>query len=176
MLNEDHITKYKIAKLAECSYPWVHEFIKVLEKKKLVKNTKVLRKEDLMNYWISLAEKSKYKDYLVQKPLEFLKKVKLEYALTTYQADNIVQHFLFPSRTDVYIRKEELDIWHKMLLDSGALYGKGNFRVLLSDDYIFYKSKNINEFKVVSLPQLIFDLKREGGVCEESAQMLLKRL
>ena len=46
LLIEKQITKYRLAKLAKCSFPWVHEFLKLLEKKKLVKITKVINKEE----------------------------------------------------------------------------------------------------------------------------------
>lgn len=176
LLNEHNLTKYKIAKLSGCSYPWVDEFIKILEKKKLVKNTKVINSNKLLDYWTSIHKKPKYKEYMVQKPLELLKKTNLDYALTTYQGDNLIQHFLFPSRTDVYIKESDLDKWHNLLIQKGALYGKGNFRIILEDENVFYNLQNAQGFKIVSLPQLILDLKKEGAVCEESAEMLLKRL
>ena len=36
---KDNLTKYKVAKLADCSIPWVIEFLRKLEQKKLVKKT-----------------------------------------------------------------------------------------------------------------------------------------
>ncbi|MEK6906959.1 MAG: hypothetical protein AABW45_00350 [Nanoarchaeota archaeon] len=175
LLIEKQITKYRLAKLAKCSFPWVHEFLKLLEKKKLVKNTKVINKEKLINYWLSIHKKPRYREYMIQKPLELLKNIRLEYALTTYQADNLIQHFLFPSRTDIYIKKNDLNKWHTLLVKNG-LYGKGNFRIIIYDEHVFYKSEKVNNYNVVSLPQLIFDLKKEGGVCGEAAERLLKRL
>jgi hypothetical protein len=54
--------------------------------------------------------------------------------------------------------------------------GPGNFRILIDDDHVFYKSININEFTVTSIPQLIVDLYIEGGVCGEAADNLVNRM
>ncbi len=169
------LSKYRLAKLAGCSFPWVHEFLQLLEQKKLASGIKVANKKKLFDYWLSIHHQPKYREYMVQRPLEFLKSTRLDYALTTYQGDNLIQHFLFPSRTDVYIRKNDLQKWHMVLLKKG-LYGKGNFRILLEDEQVFYKRRKINGFTVVCLPQLILDLKQEGGVCGEAAERLLESL
>jgi DNA-binding Lrp family transcriptional regulator len=175
LLIEKNISKYRLSKLTNCSFPWVHEFIKILEGKKLIKNTKVINKEKLIKYWLSIHKNPKYKEYMIQKPLEFLKGIKLDYALTTYQADNLFEHFLFPSRTDIYIKEHDLNKWHSSIVKKG-LYGKGNFRIIIADEHVFYKIQDINGFNIVSLPQLILDLKKEGGVCGEAAERLLMRL
>ena len=39
-----------------------------------------------------------------------------------------------------------------------------------------YGKRVINELAVVSLPQLIVDLVKEGGPCQEAAEMLMKRV
>ena len=112
---------------------------------------------------------------MVKKSLEILKKVKLDYALTTYQAENIIQHYLFPSRIDLYIKESDLDKWHSIMTKNG-LYGKGNVRIIVTDEYIMYGKKNIGGLSIVSIPQLIIDLIKEGGPCQESAEMLMKRV
>ncbi len=174
LTEEQSLSQYRLAKLAGCSFPWVHEFLRLLEQKKLVLGTKVVNKEKLVEYWLSIHHQPKYQEYLIQRPLEFLKSTRLDYALTTYQGDNLIQHFLFPTRTDLYICEKDLQKWHLVLLKKG-LYGKGNFRILLEDEQVFYNSRKINGFTVVCLPQLILDLRQEGGVCGEAAERLLKR-
>ena len=173
ILQSNGLTKYKLAKLAQCSYPWVDEFLKYLELEKLAIGTIIVNKKKLFGYWQSIHKKPKYAEYLVQEPLKLLKSVKLGYALTTYQGDNLVEHFLFPSRTDIYIREEDKKKWHNLLIKKG-LYGKGNFRILIDDEHVFYGSKKISGYAVVSLPQLILDLKQEGSVCGEAAERLLE--
>ena len=47
---------------------------------------------------------------------------------------------------------------------------------VLKKYHVFYKSININEFTVTSIPQLIVDLYIEGGVCGEAADNLVNRM
>ena len=112
---------------------------------------------------------------MVKEPLELLKKSKLDYSLTTYQAENLVQHYLFPSRIDIYIKEEDLDSWHSLMTKNG-LYGKGNVRVIVTDEHVMFGRKKISGLFIVSTPQLIIDLIKEGGPCREAADMLMKRL
>ncbi len=167
------LTQYRLAKLSNCSFPWVHEFLKLLEKHKLVKGTTVINPKGLLNFWLHIRQRPKYKEYMIQKPLKFLKSIKLTYALTTYQGDNLLEHFLFPSRTDIYVYEADLPKWQAALLQKGALYGKGNFRILIDDEHVFYKTGTVDNFKIVALPQLILDLQSEGGVCGEAVERLL---
>lgn len=168
------LSKYALAKQAHCSFPWVHEFIQHLEQQQLVQGTRVIEPLKLLHYWQSIRQRPPYQEYMIQKPLELLKNCLWKYALTTYQGDNLVQHFLFPSRTDLYIREQDREKWHALLIKNG-LYGKGNFRILLDDEHVFYHRQQEKGFTVVCTPQLILDLLQEGGVCTEAAERLLKR-
>lgn len=174
---DESLSKMEISKRAECSRPWVIAFLKELENKRLVKGTRIVNKTTLLNYWVDIANKpKKHRDYMVKEPLELLKKAEMEYALTTYQAENIVQHYLFPSRIDLYIKEKDMDKWHALIMKNG-LYGKGNVKLIIADDeQVMYGKRVINSLKIVSIPQLIVDLKNEGGPCVEAAQMLIKRL
>ncbi|MCX8181732.1 MAG: hypothetical protein N3D12_01310 [Candidatus Methanomethyliaceae archaeon] len=98
----------------------------------------------------------------------------MQYALTTYQAENIVQRYLFPSRTDIYINKEDLEKWHQLITTDG-LVGKGNLRLLISDAHVFYGSFQCQGLTIVCIPQLIVDLLEEGGVCTEAAERLIEK-
>lgn len=167
------LSKYKLAKLAKTSFSWTHDILKELEKRKLIKKTKVLDYKKLFNYWIKIHKKPKARIYSIQDPIKLLKKVKLDYVLTNYMAENLVQHHLFPSRVDTYVKEKELKKWHTLLCKEG-LYGGGNFRVFIEDEHVFYNKQTIKSLKVVSIPQLILDLFVEGGVCVEAAEMLLK--
>jgi len=53
LLNEPDgsLTKYKIAKLSECSREWVIEFLRKLEEQGIVKDTKVHDYNKLTEYW-----------------------------------------------------------------------------------------------------------------------------
>ena len=112
---------------------------------------------------------------MVKEPLKLLKKTKLDYALTTYQAENIVQHYLFPSRIDLYINEADLEKWHNLLTKNG-LYGKGNVKIILADKNVMYGKRIINKLSIVSMPQLIVDLIREGGTCREAGEMLMEKI
>lgn len=172
---DGRLTKYRIAKLAECTTPWVIEFLRKLEEQKMLKKTKVLNFDKLVDYYIEIMPKMKYFEFFVQDPVKFLKQSKLDYALTTYGAENIVSRHLFPSRYDIYIKEEDFDKWKAFILKSG-LFGKGNLRLIIAkDNAVFKESKEINGVKIVSIPQLLTDLKKEGGVCVEAYNILVKR-
>ena len=170
------LSKNELSRRANCTRQWVILFLRGLGKKKLVKGTKVTDKIKLLKYWLSIHKKPrKYREYMIREPLKLLRKINLDYAITTYQAENVLQRHLFPSRIDIYIRERDLQQWHKTITKEG-LYGKGNFRVIITDEHVMYGKRKINNLHIVSLPQLIIDLFKEGGPCEEAAEMLLRRL
>ena len=173
---EKPLSKSNLSKKAECTRQWVILFLKQLEKKSLVKGTNVLSRKKLLYYWLGIERhKSKFKMYMVRDPLRALKNSNIDYALTTYQAENLVQHYLFPSRTDLYVKEEDMDEWHRIMTKNG-LYGNGNVRIIPYDKHVLYGRRKIHGLFIVSLPQMIIDLIREGGPCEEAAEMLLKKL
>ncbi len=129
----------------------------------------------LINYWLKIKTKPEKKDYMHKNPIDLIQAVKLPYALTTYQGENLVQHYLFPSRIDLYIKKEDMDKWHEELTVEG-LVGKGNLRLLMADEHVFYGAFKRQDLTVVSIPQLIVDLLEEGGVCTEAAEKLISKV
>ena len=169
------LTKYQLAKKAECSFPWTHELLGKLETLKLVEGTKVTNYTGLLKYWLKVKIKLEKKEYMHKDPLNLIKKAKLPYALTTYQAENLVQQYLFPSRTDLYIKPEDTEKWHKLITKEG-LVGKGNTRLLIADPHVFYGSFQRQGLTVVCIPQLVVDLLEEGGVCTEAAEKLLEKV
>jgi predicted transcriptional regulator len=177
LLNEPtgKLTMYRISKEAKCSFPWVHEFLRKLETKDLVNKTKVKDYTGLVKYWLEVKTKADRKEYMHRDPLNLLKQTSLQYALTTYQAENMIQHYLFPSRIDLYIRAEDAEQWHELVTKEG-LVGKGNLRLLIADEHVFYRSLKQRGLNIVSLPQLIVDLFEEGGVCVTAAEKLLEKV
>ncbi|MEM4234366.1 MAG: hypothetical protein QXU75_04395 [Candidatus Methanomethylicaceae archaeon] len=169
------LTKYQVAKKAECSFPWTHELLKKLETLKLVRGTKVVNYRGLVKYWLDVKIKPEKREYMHRDPISLIRHVKMPYALTTYQAENLVQRYLFPSRTDIYINKEDLEKWHNLLTAEG-LVGKGNLRLLIADAHVFYGSFQRQGLTVVCIPQLIVDLLEEGGVCTEAAERLIEKV
>ncbi len=168
-----NLTKYRVAKLAKAAYSWVHDFLKDLENKGLIKNTRVNYRE-LVSLWRAFRIVPNKKEYMVKNPLEILKSTKLKYALTTYAAENLVQKYLFPSRIDFYIDPKDKVKWHNILSQEG-LVGKGNTRMLIGDTHVFYNLSEKEGLKTVSIPQLILDLLLEGGPCAEAAEMLIEK-
>ncbi len=169
------LSKYRIGKDTQTNISWVIEFLKNLEKQRIVKETKVQDVNKLIEHYLSLDAKQKYFDFHIPQPLEYLKAAKKEYLLTTYVAENLLSHHLFPSRTDVYIKEEDVDAWKERLFKKG-LIGSGNFRLIIAkDDYLFKFVQEIKKLKVVSLPLLLIDLKREGGVCLEAYNYLVNK-
>jgi hypothetical protein len=177
LLNEPEgtLTKYRLAKKAECSFSWLHEFLGKLEESRLVKNTAVTDYPGLVKYWLALKTEPEKREYSHKDPISLVKKAQLEYALTTYQAENLVQSYLFPSRTDLYIKTDDKEKWHDLIIADG-LVGKGNMRLLTTDSQVFYNSIKRQDLSIVSIPQLIVDLFEEGGVCTEAAEKLLEKV
>ena len=169
------LTKYQLAKKAQCSFPWTHELLGKLEMLDLVKGTKTTNYTSLLKYWLKVKISSEKKEYMHRDPISLIKKAKLQYALTTYQAENLVQQYLFPSRTDLYVKIEDIEKWHKLITKEG-LVGKGNIRLLIADPHVFYGSFIRQGLTVVCIPQLIVDLLEEDGVCTEAAEKLLEKV
>jgi len=165
---------YRIAKEAGCSHVWVIKFLRTLEQKNLVEKTKVKDVQGMFLYWIETSKYPPYREYNIQKPIDLLKDTTLKYALTTYHAESLTQHYLFPSRVDIYIKEQDIEKWHKLLTKNG-LVGKGNMRLLLDDQHVFYSNIKKEGLRIVSMPQLILDLLREEGVALEAAEMLMKK-
>ena len=168
------LSKYRIAKESEGAYPWVHELLGNLERGGTLQGTKVTNYKKLMALWQEWRLEPSRREYMLRKPLDVLSRTSLAYALTTYQAENLVQNYLFPSRVDFYIKPKELPEWHRLLSKEG-LVGKGNTRVLIGDEQVFYHSSERGGLNIVSIPQLIVDLLSEGGVCVEAAEMLMEK-
>jgi len=170
------LSKSEISKRSGCTRQWVILFLKDLQKKKLIKGTAPIDSKKLLKYWLSISKKPKrFRSYMVRGPLALLKKARMEYALTTYQAENIVQHYLFPSRVDIYIKEEDLPGWHSLMTKHG-LYGKGNVRIILADEHVMYGKRKLGGVSIVSMPQLMIDLANEGGSCKEAAEMLMEKM
>jgi hypothetical protein len=169
------LTKYKLAKISNTSIPWTIQFLKKLEIEGIVEKTKVIDFNKLIDYYIKIDKKYKKYYFHISNPLDFFKETNLDYALTTYAAENIINHHLFPNKFHVYISKEDYVKWKKLILTKG-LIGNGNVILIISKDKdVFKESTKIKGIKVVSIPQLLIDLKKEGGVCIEAYNILLDR-
>lgn len=169
------LSKYRIAKLVGCTYPWVHALIKKMNADGLLDGTRVADFEGLFLWWSRWQPTYNRRDYMVRDPLTTLHGAGLPYALTTYRAENKIQNYLFPSRTDLYVKYADMIAWHNILVQRG-LVGRGNVRILYGDDHVFYKSAHRGGLTLASVPQIISDLYAEGGPCEEAADMLAEKV
>lgn len=170
---KEDISKYRVAKEADVSEPWVHEYTKRLEQRGLLEDTTVGNPRDLYEEWLDTRIEPNQVAVSLQQPMDLLRDTELEYALTTYQAENLTQGFLFPSTTDFYVRPEDTRDWTQIIEEKGLL-GGGNTRIRVTDDHVFYRTETRDDHTVVSTPQLIVDLLDEGGPCEEAADKLIE--
>ena len=67
-----------------------------------------------------------------------------------------------------------MEIWYDHITKEGLL-GAGNTRLLIYDDHVLYNRQKIDGLWVASIPQVMVDLKREGGVCGEAFEMMVGR-
>ncbi len=172
---EGSLTQYRVAKIAETEQTHVNAIIHDLEKSRLVEGTKVIDHKGLLTRWSCLHIKYQSQSYMIPKIMEVLKDIDLDYGLTTYMAESMVNRYLFPTRTELYIRGKDFDAWHQMLVNHGALVGGGNTRLRWYDDQTLYNSFTFNNYKLVSVPQLIVDLLREIGSTVEAANMMMQK-
>ncbi|QZP39738.1 hypothetical protein [Halobaculum magnesiiphilum] len=166
------LTKYRLAQLADASEPWTRQYTEKLEEVGLIKGTEVVGAADLYRVWLDQRIEPNQLEISLQQPMDLLAETDLEYALTTYQAENLHQGFLFASSTDFYISSEDISNWLETVEEKGLL-GGGNTRIRVLDDHVFYKQQRVDGFSTVSIPQLILDLLAEGGPCEEAAEKLI---
>jgi hypothetical protein len=174
LLNHDgeEITKYRVAKLAETSESWTREYTDRFEEKELLNDTQVLRPRELYQVWKEIRIEPNQLTVSLQQPMQLLEDTELEYALTTYQAENLSQGLLFTSTTDFYIAPDQIEDWLAIVEEKGLL-GGGNTRLRVLDSHVFYNAQQRDGFTLVSTPQLILDLLDEGGPCEKAADKLI---
>lgn len=173
---QGNLTKYRMSVLAGTEQIQVSLFIRQLEAKRLVKDTQVRDYKGLIMEWAKREVKFPRQRYMLKSIMDVVRNIKMKYALTTYQAETLVNGYLFPTKTDLYIPQFDFDQWHNALVRSGAMVGGGNVTLRPYDDGVFYNSFNTREgYSMVSIPQLIVDLVREGGVAMEAAEMLIEK-
>ena len=154
----------------------MYDFLNQLEADGYLENTKVVNIRGLFDYWKEIKlQPLKREEFLVQNPMRLLYSAEKEYALTTYRAENLVQSYLFPSRTDFYCRVEEEEYWHNNLIKNGMI-GSGNIRIMYATKHVFFNSFKVKDYWIVSIPQMIIDLLTEGGPSMEAAEMLISKL
>ena len=168
----DELTKYRLAQLAGASEPWTRQYTAKLESQDLIEGTEVIAAADLYRVWLDQRIEPNQVEVSIQQPMNLVAETDLQYALTTYQAENLHQGFLFAATTDFYITPTEIDDWLTIIEENG-LVGGGNTRIRVLDEHVFYNQQEVDGFVTVSIPQLILDLLSEGGPCEQAAEKLI---
>ena len=168
----DDLTKYRLAQLSETSEPWTRQYTDKLENEGLVEGTAVVAPAELYQVWLDQRIEPNQLEVSLQQPMNLIAETDLQYALTTYQAENLHQGFLFASTTDFYIAPEEINDWLAVVEQKGLL-GGGNTRIRVLEDHVFYNEQMVDGVSTVSIPQLILDLLAEGGPCEQAAEKLI---
>ena len=172
---EGTLTAYKISKLARAHQYQVSLLLRRFEDSNLVRGTSVTNYGALLNKWTRLGIKFQSQSYMLTNEMEILRNARLPYALTTYRAESLVNHYLFPTRTDLYISSKDVTAWHNLLVGEHALVGGGNVKLRWYDDDVFYNSFVVDGYRMVSMPQLIADLMKAGGVAVQAAEMMIKK-
>lgn len=170
---DGELTKYRVAKEAAASEAWVREYTETLEEKGLIDDTTVVEPRALYDEWRDTRIDPNRLAVSIQQPMELLAETNLSYALTTYQAENLVQGFLFPSTTDWYVHPNDTEDWVQIIENKGMV-GGGNTTIQVTDEHVFYNTAHRNGYTVVSTPQLIVDLLDAGGPAEEAAERLIQ--
>lgn len=124
----EELTKYRLAQLAGASEPWTRQYTAKLESQDLIEGTEVIAAADLYRVWLDQRIEPNQVEVSIQQPMNLVAETDLQYALTTYQAENLHQGFLFAATTDFYITPTENDDWMTIIEENG-LVGGGNTRI-----------------------------------------------
>jgi len=173
-LSRKDLSWYRIAREANVAYGWAHSILSDLRDEHIINGSIVQDPRRLFEKWAVRPARTLFREYHVQRPEQFIKDVKLGFALTSYYAEHLVGKYLFPGKFDIYIHHEDAPRWHTLLTGRGYV-GKGNLRILLTDEHVFHDGMTVEGFSIVSIQQLIVDLMREGAECLEAADLLIER-
>lgn len=172
---EGQLSRYEVTKEADVSTSWGYEYLDQLDDEGLVEDTAVKQPEQLYERWMETRIEPNAVRVSLQQPLERIRGSNLSYALTTAEAEQVHQGFLFPSTTAIYVREDEIGAWLNFVADTG-LVGGGNTELRATDEHVFYNAQTVEGVTTVSIPQLIVDLLDEDGPAVEAAERLMERV
>ena len=171
---DGELTRYGVAQAADASTSWAYEYLDQLENEDLIEDTIVRDPRALYERWLDTRIEPNAVRVSLQQPLEKIRESGLEYALTTAEAEQIHQGFLFASTTAIYVREADIEAWLELVAKTG-LIGGGNTELRATDEHVFYNVQTVGDVTTVSIPQLIVDLLDEDGPAVEAADRLLNR-
>jgi len=167
------LSRYEITQRAKVSKGWAYDYFDQLESKGFLKESRVTDPEELYQHWLETRIEPNAVRVSFQQPLSQIRNTGLEYALTTYEAEQIHQGFLFNSSTDFYVQEDDIPTWLNIIEENG-LIGGGNTEFRATDEHVFYNAQTVNDVTTVSIPQLIIDLLDEDGPAVEAANRLIE--
>lgn len=167
-------SRYVVANEADVSTSWAYDYLDQLEDDGLIEDTTVIDPTALYDRWLETRIAPNSVRVSLQQPLETVREAGLDYALTTDEAEQVHQGFLFASTTALYVREEDIDDWLNVIEQKGFI-GGGNTELRATDEHVFYNTQTVDEVTTVSIPQLIVDLLDEDGPAVEAANRLLKQ-
>jgi hypothetical protein len=168
------LTRYEITQRANVSKGWAYEYFEQLESEGYIHNATVHDPGGLYAHWLETRIKPNAVRVSFQQPLDQIRETDLDYALTTYEAEQVHQGFLFSSSTDLYVRGRDIPAWLTIIEENG-LIGGGNTELRATDEHVFYNTNTVGNVTTVSIPQLIVDLLDEDGPAAEAATRLVTR-
>lgn len=171
---EGERSRYEIAEEADVSSSWAYEYVDQLTAAGIVEDTKVCDPPALYERWRETRVEPNAVKVSLQQPLERIRETGLDYALTTDEAEQVHQGFLFPSTTALYVREADIDKWLAVVEEEGFV-GGGNTELRVTDEHVFYNVQTVDGVTTVSIPQLLVDLLDEDGPAAEAAGRLMTR-
>lgn len=168
------LSRYELAKRADVSTSWAYDYIDRLAGDDLVDETAVVDPRALYERWQETRIQPNTVQVALQQPLDRIKESGLDYALTTDEAEQLHQGFLFASSTAIYVREDDIEDWLNLIEQHGFV-GGGNTELRATDEHVFYNTATVNNLVTVSIPQLIVDLLDEDGPATEAANRLMNQ-
>ncbi|WP_273837213.1 hypothetical protein [Halococcus sp. PRR34] len=169
---DGELSRYEVAKQAGVSSSWAYEYLDRLAGEELLDETTVLDPPALYEYWQETRVKPNAVRVSLQQPLNRIREAGLDYALTTDEAEQVHQGFLFASTAAFYVREDDIDNWLDLVEQKGFV-GGGNTELRATDEHVFYNAQTVESVRTVSIPQLIVDLLDEDGPAVEAANRLI---
>lgn len=166
------LSRYEIAQQANVSKGWAYDYFDQLQSEGYIHDSTVQEPDRLYQHWLTTRIEPNSVRVSFQQPLTQIREADLEYALTTYEAEQIHQGFLFNSSTDLYVREGDIPSWLD-IIEANGFVGGGNTEFRATDEHVFYNAQPIDNTTTVSIPQLIVDLLGEDGPAAEAADRLI---
>lgn len=171
---DGELSRYELASRADISTSWAYEYTNQLEQDGLIEDTTVLDIKAMYERWRETRIEPNTVRVSLQQPLERIRESGLEYALTTAEAEQVHQGFLFASTTAIYVREADIKTWLGLIAERG-LIGGGNTEFRATDEHVFYNAQYVDGITTVSIPQLIVDLLDEDGPAVEAGNRLMDK-